>query len=113
MPKQVKFWVYITCPVRITLREGQTLTHGHGVPTDEGHSWTRETWHFDGETVHATTETDACDCDGRTSHYATACFAVADAANGFVEQEEPFIAYPAWQVGQSSQRDYSAEAMGY
>lgn len=108
-----RFWVYITCPVRITLRKGQTLTHSHGGRTDEGYSWETNSWHFDGATVYAATATDARDCDGRITHDATATCPVDELDHGFVEQDLPFIAYPNWTPHKASQRDFSAEAMGY
>lgn len=111
MPKQVKFWVYITGPVLLTLQKGQTLSHSHGGPTDEGYSWTANTWTFDGQVVTSEWAVDARDCDGRITREGTGWFACHEARAGFCAEDG--TRYPNWHQGRSSQRDYSAEAMGY
>lgn len=111
MAQQVKFWVYITCPVLLTLRKGQTLNHSHGGRTDEGYSWEANSWHFDGQTVYASSATEARDCDGRISRESNGWFPLQDAKAGY--RDEDGTRFPMWRHGQSSQRDHAAEAMGY
>ena len=113
MTKTAKFWVYANEPTKIKLREGQTLTHYSGGLTDEGYSYEATTWTLDGEFVIVEHASRALDCDGRIDHYSTATCGVEYLRGGNIDPEDQTIVYPAWERIESSQRDYSAEAMGY
>jgi hypothetical protein len=98
--------------VRLKLRKGQTVSHSFGGPTEEGYSWTAETYSFDGQTVTCEYGTDARDCDGRVTHSGECSCDVLALRAGYNDLECG-VTFPAWQQGQSAQRDYSAEAAGY
>ncbi len=92
------FFAGAECPTMIEMGEGGRIETGGGGPTEEG-------WHRFGRVVEmswgvVTLEefTDGTDCDGRLS------------------TEHEFIWNPTeekWVLKDRSQRDYSAEAMGY
>jgi len=106
-----KFWIdHNGGTVRLKIRSGQTVSHSYGGRTDEGYSYTGESYSFDGQTVTCEWGTDASDCDGRIQHGGEAYCDVAELAAGYAEDG---IAFPAWQHGEYSQRDHSAEAAGY
>ncbi len=112
MRNQIRFWHYHNGEVvRIKINAGQTLRHHSGGATDEGWSSESNAWTFDGETVTSQWGSDGMDCDGRLSSYGESFFAAADVASGYVDDEG--LRFPKWEQGDSSQRDYSAEAMGY
>lgn len=113
MTKRVRFWVYTTSPVRITLDAGQTLHHSSGGRTDEG--WHRESniWSFDGKVVTSEWCTDGRDCDGRLTRSGEAWFAADKAQAGYVEEGDSSIRYPSWEHGNTRQRDEYAEMAGY
>lgn len=110
--KKIRFWHYGNGAVLITLRKGQTLNHSTGGPTDEG--WHREsnTWTFDGHTVVCVWRNDGADCDGRLTRHGVSWFPIHDAKAGYHDAELGAY-FPDWRGGQTHQRDYSAEAMGY
>lgn len=110
MKKTVRFWHYATTPVLIKMRAGQTLSHTSGGPTDEGWHRDVDVWHFDGRTVFHNWCSDGVDCDGRLMQNGKCYF---DAAEAFAGNECDGVRFPAWQQGEHSQRDFSAEAMGY
>jgi hypothetical protein len=112
MTKTAKFWTYVNEPTKIKLREGQSLTHVSGGPTDEGYSYEVRTWTFDGEFVVVEGAVKAQDCDGRLDTFIKARCHVSKLRGGYVDREASIV-YPVWQAVESSHRDYSAEAMGY
>lgn len=111
MQHTARFWVLINdCPVKLSMRPGDTLAHVSGGRTDEGYSWTAETWEFDGQGVKSETTINACDCDGRLdSRYDAYCPAFLLAGGCELDG----VTFPLWQDRKASQRDYSAEAMNY
>ncbi len=111
--KQARFWVYFTSPVRIKLNKGQTLCHYHGGPTDEGWYSESNIWSFDGTQVSNEWIQDGRDCDGRIEHMSTCVCPLNKLAAGYAAPDEPGIQYPRWKDVCHSQRDHSAEAMGY
>ena len=89
----------------ITLKLGQSLSHYTGGPTDEGWSSHEVTWTYNApREIAREYYSDGVDCDGRLS----SC-----GENVWDGQELNEWGYPAWQDVSHSQRDYSAEAMGY
>lgn len=111
--KTVRFFAFINGAVKLTLREGQSLSHVTGGPTDEGYCYSHLTWEFDGEFVTMEADCRAQDCDGRLDTHSTARCPVGKLKAGYVEDDDATVAYPAWEDHRTSQRDYSAEAMGY
>lgn len=110
-PQTARFWHWHHGAVLIKLQIGQSVCHSHGGRTDEG--WHRETnmFSFDGETVTNEWSSDGVDCDGRLSRAGVSFCQVDCLRSGY--QDETGLRFPEWQQGKSSQRDYSAEAMGY
>ncbi len=112
-----RFWIWANGWVKITLRPGQRLTHESGGPTDEGFSYTAETWTHEGDHVRSEWEVNASDCDGRLDRGGASCCPLDKLrardmhAEGF--QENVGIFAPEWQDAGRYQRDYAAEAAGY
>lgn len=112
--KTARFWDLVNgSPVRITLRPDQSLSWSQRSATDEG--WSAEfcTWTFENGRVIAECGTDGVDCDGRMSHFTTVECRVFRLNKGLRDTVCADVTYPAWQSVDESQRDYSAEAMGY
>lgn len=94
--------------VKVTLRPGQSLAWGRTWAHEEGWSSSAHVWSLDGGIVRHAHYTDGRDCDGRFStQNRWAC--LVDNLGGSMENGF----YPEWVPIRSSQRDYSAEAMGY
>ena len=115
----VRFWTHNYCTgsalVRITLKPGQSLSHGYGSETDEGWNYESQTWTHDGDYIRLDTFSDGVDCDGRLSTGGTYyCMIGEDLSNHTYEEMEPYVpGVPVWTEEDSFQRDYSAEAAGY
>lgn len=107
----IRFWHYGIEPVLIRIKAGQTLHHYTAHATDEG--WTSEAneWEFDGTTLTCRWYTDGVDCDGRLSRSGESSCRVEDVMSGHTDEDGR--TFPAWDRGESSQRDFSAEAAGY
>jgi hypothetical protein len=113
IPTQARFWIdYKGSAVRLKINEGQTLAFSSGGPTDEGYSWTSEAYNFDGRSVACEWATDARDCDGRMTRTGSAYCDLARLSAGYHDAELN-ITFPAWENGETGQRDYAAEAMNY
>jgi len=112
MQKQARFWIYTVAPVRIKINAGQTLNYSRFSRHEEGWSSESGTFSFDGEVVTSEYGTDGRDCDGRMSTFGAARCAVSDLEAGYFDESED-IRYPEWTRGESGQRDYTAESMGY
>lgn len=109
-----RFWAwYNGSPVRLTIRQGQTLRWATGGRTDEG--WFRECveWELLGMILYRRDFADGADCDGRLSTSAECYCHLEDLASGSTDPDDPAIGYPCWERLESSQRDYAAEAAGY
>ena len=112
--KTLRFWVYWRGgPVKLALRDGQSLAAGFHEPTDEGWNSEGSTWSRKGDEVTEQWWSDGRDCDGRLSRQGTCRCHARDLFGGIREENDPDVAYPMWHAVDSSQRDYSAEAMGY
>lgn len=109
----IRFWHFSPSgeDVLIKIRKGQTLHHHYATQTDEG--WHSETnvWHFDGRTLTSEWITDGRDCDGRLQQFGESFCSADNIRAGYVADDG--TVYPKWEQGESSQRDYSAEAMNY
>lgn len=111
MQHTAKFWVLINdCPVKLSLRPGDSLSHVSGGATDEGYSWEAHTWAFNGVDVKSEVTTKASDCDGR---FETSCNAYCPTHMLHAGCDFDGVRFPAWKLGKSSQRDYTAEAANY
>ncbi len=112
MVKNARFLEFINDgQVKITLRPGQSLRHRSFHRHDEGYSATEICWSHRGDRVIYEMDSRGSDCDGRTSYSAAGECALDRLKSGF---EEDFgMRYPDWVKTYSSQRDYTAEAMGY
>lgn len=124
-----RLWHYVSGAgyVKLTMRPGESITIRSGGPTDEGYSYTEETYDYDVEagTVTLTTDTRARDCDGPldTLHvcscpidqlHARSMAEVFDAESWPEEHKAAQGIYtPNWQRLSASQRDYYAESMNY
>lgn len=133
MGRIARFWEHVNGGwVKLSLREGDTIEHREGGATDEGYSVTYLTYEYDGQTVTRTAHTDSRDCDGRMSQTTVVECAVDRLATRapYVPSPEEFTPtaqrpydetyqpcagamFPTWERVNASQRDYSAEAMGY
>jgi hypothetical protein len=116
--RNARFWMYVNRDfVKITLKPNQQLKWGFRKPTDEGYHAEYYIWEHQGNRLVEDLYTESRDCDGKgSSHdvYEFDLFA-AKVEFGRVTNDEigPLLPRPDWQRVRSSQRDYSAEAMGY
>ncbi|MDE2103991.1 MAG: hypothetical protein KGL39_42535 [Patescibacteria group bacterium] len=115
-----RFWYWHSAGdgwVKLTLRPGQILTIRSGGPTDEGYSFSADTFEHCGDRVTVEYFTEGRDCDGRSSwHCECECpldqLAAEDKTCESMPESKGIMA-PAWQRVRAGQRDYAAEAMGY
>ena len=126
-PPSARFWVWWNDGwVKLTLRPGQTLSHGYSGPTDEGWSSEHHNYEYDAETLCVTSHctSDGSDCDGRLTRYYDCECRVDDLhavppppldEQAFCRRSirEFWPMRPLWKKIGSSQRDYNAEAAGY
>jgi hypothetical protein len=120
----VRFWHYWNgSPVRIKLTEARPVTLYRRYGHEEGWSSECDTFELNGDTVYGQCETDGVDCDGRFQTFSEQSCRVdrLDAVapslplggneRGIARSDG--VAYPEWERLSASQRDHSAEAMGY
>jgi hypothetical protein len=111
LPKVVRFWVWHTDGyVRLTVRNGQSLTWVSRGPTDEGWSERGEIWRYDDGVLVNESWTDGRDCDGR---FATGDEFMCPWTDLAAHVTPDKVGTPKWTRLRAGQRDYSAEAMGY
>lgn len=111
--KTARFWVpHGESYVRLTLREGESHHHYEWHRTDEGFSSELNVWTFEDGLVRHQNSIDGRDCDGRMTHFYETVCPLANLA-ACTAYYDPDIRVPNWTVESRSQRDYSAEAMGY
>jgi hypothetical protein len=110
-PINARFWTFVNAgPVKLVLAPGQTLRHYKWWRHEEGWSSESTEWSHRQDCVEKVSATDGTDCDGRLSTYnALEC----RIENLHMGANHEGIGYPEWERMESSQRDYSAEAMGY
>jgi len=100
---------------KLTLSPGQTLTWYTGRnPCDEGWSSEMCQWTFDGVTITRSWCFDGTDCDGRLTRTGSDECRLSElaATPDSADPDKPYQ-YPNWKDREQSQRDYSAESMGY
>jgi hypothetical protein len=114
MSKQIRFWTYSPHgeAIKIKLREGQKVWHHFYAPTDEGFTSETNQWTFDGERVFCEWYTNGRDCDGRLEQFGETFFFADEVKGGHHDLDEG-IKFPRWRELAHSQRDHTAEAMGY
>tara|TARA_R110000787_G_scaffold185118_1_gene296865 strand:- start:38 stop:463 length:426 start_codon:yes stop_codon:yes gene_type:complete len=122
--KNARFWIQHTIseskytPVKITLKPGDTFSHGYSYTHDEGWASGGSTYRYDGTTI-SVSEADECtDCDGRySSGWLGFCTieSLTDKPNRRWTDEATGQVYvqPAWTETEKEQRDYRAEEAGY
>lgn len=110
--KTARFWIYAHGWVRLALRPGQSVTHREGGPMEEGWSYETRTWSHNGDHLVYAQTINAQDCDGRLDQYYDA---EATRLEDFYEHDSGKLVgpRPVWEDERSSQRDHTAEAMGY
>lgn len=120
-PKTIRFETYCFDGwVTLELRDGQTIEFTEGGPTEEGYSYERHCYSREGEAIYSQSDCIASDCDGRLDHYSEHVayplrdgYVVVDSSrwrdDGKIETTKALD----WKELSRSQRDYSAEAMGY
>lgn len=119
--RNMRFWEYINGDwVKITLHPGELLWRAVGGPTDEGWFSKENRLFWDGETLTHEWASSGQDCDGRMDRsgeeYATDLrehkVVSYDPSKG-VDDVKFIGPVPDWTERKTSQRDHSAEAMGY
>ncbi len=116
-PTTARFWIMLADGwARLSLRDGESLSHCEGGPHEEGYSWTTTVYLRDGSTLTMEEETRSRDCDG--SYYGTwsgtceiALLSSHDLGPDY--GPAPGVGVPLWEGLDSAQRDFSAEQAGY
>jgi hypothetical protein len=109
-PITIRFYTWINqSPVRLALRDGQSITHYKCEETEEGYHDDLVTWWREGDTIFCQHDSSGRDCDGRVSS-SRLCVSSGDDLDANIQEE---ASYPHWTRVNASQRDYAAEAAGY
>lgn len=113
--RNARFWILgrNSNPVKLTLRPGQSLAHYTFTRTDEGYSATFERYTHEGKHVLCQWENDGRDCDGHSTREGESMSPLGMLRDGWKDDTDSTVIYPAWQQVSESQRDEYAEAMGY
>lgn len=129
----VRLWTYWNGGyVRLTLKPEHTewnpLTLYHYSKTDEGWSSLAEEYWIDDGYVYSRCTSDGRDCDGRLTRQSTFLCKLSQIATTFpyqdLDKSMPWelrvqalgnegVMLPTWKEASYSQRDYTAEAVGY
>jgi len=88
----------------VRMRPGQGRRHYHFERTEEGWSSEAVEWIHEGDGIRREWVNDGTDCDGRLTRTGTD-FWDGHSLNGY--------GFPEWTEPEYSQRDYTAESMGY
>ena len=118
--KSARFWVWANGGwVKLSLQDGETLSHDVGYPTDEGYHRESTTWAVRYGHVMRIHETEGRDCDGRHSSHTEHRCRIALLADMVSRREQDNdgeeVRIPRWErIGRRCHvRDYTAEAAGY
>lgn len=114
-PTRARFWTMLPDGwARLSLRDGESLSHRVGGPTDEGHCWTTTVYSRDGSTIQIDENTYSRDCDGsHLSDWSGTC-EISD-----LESHNPSFGpgegqrVPRWETLDSCSRDFAAEGANY
>lgn len=117
-PGSARFWVFENGGfVKITLRQGQSLSWGKSYDNGEGWSWESVRYTFDGQEVVCEWGHGGTDCDGRSSTSGEDACALEDLqSRGSYRPhlDAPGVLLPKWEkVAPVSCYDQFAEAAGY
>lgn len=126
-PTNARFWVYINGDfVKLTMNPGDVLEHYSSEDTEEGWASEYDCWSYEDGVIDREYVSDGRDCDGRLSHASQSYCRVGALKADESPKGPTFLTWetrgnppcdshlrPLWIFGDSSQRDYSAEAMGY
>lgn len=112
-----RFWDYCNGGwVKLTLNPGQNLVWRKYEDTEEGYSFIQQSWeHYDNHVFYYE-YSKARDCDGLMEYHTTQRAKFDELKANFTyynDRAEPGFMTPKWEKVDSSQRDHSAEAMGY
>jgi len=111
--KNARFWTYANGSfAKITLSEGQVISHTSGGDCDEGYHWESNRWRLESGFVVRDIDTRSRDCDGRHSS-ATTLVCPVELLTATAPDEYREVPTPQWEEADSEQRDYTAEAAGY
>jgi hypothetical protein len=106
-----RFWTWVNDGwVKLTLRPQETLTWAEAHLADEGWASEAMDWRYDGDGIHRSSYQAGRDCDGKMEWWGEDYCPLEDLAA--IEATDGTLR-PAWERKSASQRDYSAEAMGY
>lgn len=116
-----RFWDYCNGGwVKLTLKPGESLSWHKYTPTDEGHQFIQQNWIHNEDFVSYVEYSAGRDCDGLMEYHTTqrAKLNELHSKPAFIElpdgRAEPgAFQIPNWVLVSGSQRDHSAEAMGY
>jgi hypothetical protein len=109
-PSTVRFWMYHEGYVRMKLREGVKVHCSTRGPTEEGWKSRSQSWLLQRGVLLHWEESYEQDCDGRNSWSWTYRCPVVN-LTAFITPDGVHV--PRWELIESGQHDYSAEAMGY
>ena len=98
---------------KITLRPGESLSHGWSARHEEGWSSGGTTWEHLGDAVRVTRWDRGTDCDGLSGNECTSECPLDRLATVPVYPPAPGQFRPDWQPVRASQFDAAAEAAGY
>ena len=124
MKARIRIWVYWRDSyARITLTEGEPVILCTGGPTDEGYSYSSETFLYNKqeETLERVVQHWSLDCDGRheyTGEYVCPVEECCDEPMRRIDEKTQHVIEtgdmgPYWTPVDQYVRDHSAEAMGY
>lgn len=110
---KARFWIFENGgDVRLSLKDGQTVSHVTARSTEEGWQWSAVRYTRRGDWVICEAESAERDCDGRLDRSSVTRCHVRELERGY-HNEIDDIHYPRWRRVSAGQRDYAAEAAGY
>jgi len=115
--RNVRFWItHNTSPVKLTLRPGQQAEVSNGSRTDEGFHAEGISYSYDAQrgVLELSSVSWGQDCDGRyESSWLGSCVVGDERRNELIHDGSERLWCPRWREESQSQRDMTAEAMGY
>lgn len=116
-PTRARFWAMLPNGwARLSLRDGQNLSHRAGGLTDEGSCWTSTVYSRDGSTIQIEEYTRSRDCDGVSSREWSGTCEISELSAHEIDRDYgpgEGQNVPRWETLDEQSRDYSAEAAGY
>ena len=99
MLNTIKFWTKINGPVRLSLSEGNKISHSQSWHNGEGWSWRAVQYELRGDTITARHGWGGTDCDG--------------SSGGGLDLTSLACSHPVWEAKDEWSRDHTAEREGY